>query len=77
MSDITDLALAVLGLDDDASFEVVEQALADKFEISFENFEAIVKALIPFTIPARAALSGDLYHGFVRDGWFILKESKP
>ena len=68
-----ELAGAMLGMDDEADSDAIEQALADKFEISFEAFHKIAEALLPFTVPAQAALSGESFHGFVKDGAFIVK----
>ena len=72
-TDAQDLAIAVLGLDDDADFGIVEQALCDRFEISFDAFAELVESLMPFTIPATAALTGESFHGFVKDGAFLCK----
>lgn len=68
-----ELAGAMLGLDDETDSDTIEQALADKFEISFDAFHKIAEALLPFTVPAQAALSGEAFHGFVKDGAFIVK----
>lgn len=68
-----ELAGAMLGMDDEADSDAIEQALADKFDISFDAFHKIAEALLPFTIPAQAALSGEAFHGFVKDGAFIVK----
>lgn len=71
--DVEDLARIVCGLKEDADGDAVEMALFEKFEISFEQFHAVVEALMPYTIPARAAISGESFHGFVTDGAFIIK----
>jgi hypothetical protein len=64
-----------MGLDEDsADIEAIEHALADKYGVSFEGFMKIAEALMPFTIPAKAAISGELFHGFVNDGAFICKQ---
>ena len=68
-----ELASAMLGMDDEADSDAIEQALSDKFEISFDSFHKLAEALLPFTIPATAALSGEMFHGFVKDGAFIVK----
>ena len=70
-----ELAIAVLGLneDDDPDSDQIERAMYDRFEISLETFSKIATALMPFTIPAKAAISGDVFHGFVKDGAFIVK----
>jgi hypothetical protein len=70
-----DLAIAVLGLneDDDPDNDTIEQAMFEKFEISMEQFQQVADALMPFTIPVKAAISGESFHGFVKDGAFIVK----
>ena len=73
MTDVEDLALAVLGLDDDSNILEVEQCLLDRFEISLDAFAELIAALMPFTITAKAALTGESFHGFVKDGAFLCK----
>ena len=73
--DAEELAVAVLKLDEEtADSDKIEQAIFDKFECSFEQFHKIAEALMPFTIPAKAAISGESFHGFVKDGAFISKQ---
>jgi len=73
--DAENLAVAVLGLDEEtADSDVIEQAVADKFEISMEQFQKVAEALMPFTMPAQAAISGEYFNGFVKDGAFICKQ---
>lgn len=73
--DAEELAVAVLGLDEEtADSDTIEQAVADKFEISMEQFQKVAEALMPFTIPAKAAISGEVFCGFVKDGAFICKQ---
>ena len=43
-----ELAGAMLGMDDEADSDAIEQALADKFDISFDAFHKIAEALLPF-----------------------------
>lgn len=70
-----DLAIVVLGLneDDDPDHDTIEQAMFDRFEISMEQFQHVVEALMPFTVPAQAAISGESFHGFVKNGAFIVR----
>lgn len=70
-----ELAIAVLGLneDDDPDSHQIEQAMYDRFEITLEQFQKVAEALLPFTVPAKAAISGDAFQGFVKDGAFIVK----
>jgi hypothetical protein len=74
--EVEDLAMSMLGLDEDMDdIEAVEHAFADKYGISLESFMKIAEALMPFTIPAKAAISGELFHGFVKDGAFTCKQN--
>lgn len=70
-----ELAVAVLGYseDDELDSDTIEQKVFEKFEVSMEQFQKIAEALMPFTIQARAAISGELFHGFVKNGAFIVK----
>lgn len=72
--DIEELANAVLGLADESNngrdYDVI---LYEKFGITMDQFNDIVTALIPFTVPAETMLSGEKFNGFVRDGHFIIK----
>lgn len=70
-----ELAIVALGLneDDDPDSDTIEQSMFDKFEISLEQFQAVAEALMPLTIPAKAAISGEAFNGFVKDGAFIVK----
>lgn len=74
-TDIEELAVAVLGLneDDDPDSDTIEQAIYDKFECDFNVFHKIVESLIDFTIPAKSALTETVFNGFVKDGMFIVK----
>lgn len=69
-----ELATAMMGMDEESDSNAVEQALFDRYDISFENFQRIAEDLIPFTIPAKTGLKGDLFSGFVKDGAFICKK---
>ena len=71
--DLDDLAIAALGLLEDADSDTIETALAEKLDCSFEQFEAVIEAVIGFTIPAQAAVSGEAFKGFVKDSAFIIK----
>lgn len=72
--DAEELAVAVLGLDEEtADSDAIEQAVFDGLGVSMEGFQKVADALLPFTIPAKAAISGEAFHGFVKDGAFIVK----
>lgn len=72
--DAAELAANVLGFPDNYDSDKIENALFDKWEISFEQFHKVAEALMPFTIPATAAISGRAFNGFVKDGVFICKQ---
>ena len=72
--DVEDLARVVCGLPDDASEDEIDEALEEKHMLTFDAFERAVHALIKYTIPANAALTGKVYQGFVKDGAFICKQ---
>lgn len=77
--DIEELAAIVCGLDYmDCDSNEVEQALYDKFECSFEQFEKIVDALVPFTPIVTTALLGAKVQGFVcQDSMIVKQEVQP
>jgi len=70
-----ELAVAILGFcdDDELDSDTIEQKVLEKFDVSLEQFAAVADALMPFTVPARAAISGETFSGFVKDGAFIVK----
>lgn len=79
--EIIELALAVLGLDEDFDDEdelddYIEEKVIERFNVNLEQFGKIAEALIPLTIPARSPLTNKLYQGFTRDGecWVFKKE---
>jgi hypothetical protein len=74
--DAEELADAILGLTDDQVNNApdYDALLDDKFGVDLETFSAIADALMQFTIPARAAISGEMFRGFVKDGAFIVKQ---
>ncbi|MCL2656866.1 MAG: hypothetical protein FWD62_05480 [Betaproteobacteria bacterium] len=71
--EIEDLAKLITGLSEDSADDDVEMALVDTFEISFEMFCKLVKALVPYTVSAEAAISGEKFKGFVSEGSFVIK----
>lgn len=74
--DAEELAIVVCGLNenDDPDDSAIEDALYEKFDCSIEQFHKIAEALMPFTIPAKSALTDTVYCGFVKDGMFIAKQ---
>ena len=68
--DIEELAYRAMGMDEeDAELAIndgdVDEALYEKYEVSFEHYCMIVKDLLPFTRPMKAAISGEMFHAFV------------
>lgn len=79
--DTQELACAILGLNyddlvDEGRENEIDEALYEKFEISMEQFENIVEALLPFTPVVKAGLSGKMYHAFVneKEGLMLVKK---
>ncbi|MCR5037909.1 MAG: hypothetical protein K6A94_01030 [Bacteroidales bacterium] len=79
--ELQELACAILGLNCDELINEdreneIDESLYDKFEISMEQFENIVAALLPFTPVVKAGLSGKKYHAFVneKEGLMLVKK---
>ena len=70
-----ELAVAVLGYcdDDELDSETIENKMEEQFGVGMSQFQAIADALMPLTIPGESPLSGELFHGFVKDGSFVVK----
>ncbi len=80
MYGMEDLAAEVVGLggteyEDD--IQQIDDLLMEKFNIDYESFEDLVKALIPFTIATRTALGNKLCQGFVKGNSFLVKAELP
>ena len=76
--DAEELAMHVLGLDENAADDVdFDDLMYDKFEISMEQFHKIAETLSDFTVPMQAGISGKMFRGFVKDGYFITKDEVP
>ena len=70
-----ELAMLVVGLDENTVNDAdLDEALYAKFDVSMEQFHSIAKALIPFTVPAQAGVSGRWFQGFTYNGYFISKK---
>ncbi len=80
MYGIEDLAAELVGLADteqEDDFEEIDRLLMEKFNIDYESFEYLIKALIPFTISTRTALGNKLCQGFVKGNAFLVKALLP
>lgn len=71
--EVEELAEVVCGLPEGSGRDTIEQALCDKFEISIESFEKLIKALAPMTPAAVSPLTGEAFSGFARNGTFIVR----
>lgn len=71
--EVEELAEAICGLPEGTDRDTTEQVLFDKFEISFESFGKLIKALAPMTPAAVSPLTGEAFSGFARGGAFIVK----
>ena len=65
MFGIEELVAEVCGLDEDAEYVELDEAVYEKFGITMEDFEKVAKALLPHTPIVEAAMSGSLYNAFV------------
>ncbi|MDR0576125.1 MAG: hypothetical protein LBI87_00945 [Candidatus Accumulibacter sp.] len=71
--EVEELAIAVLGIHEDSDSDAIEQALADRFEVSGDQFKKIAEALIPFTVAAKSSITDNWYQGFAKHDEFIVK----
>lgn len=74
MYEAEELAIAVLGLCENSESDDIENAIFNRFDVDLSTFTDIAQALIPFTTPAQAAITGKMYQGFVKDNAFIVKK---
>lgn len=68
--DIEQLAYRAMGnTEDEAEIAInegdIDEAIFEKYEISFEQYCKVVKDLLPFTPQVRSGLSDNLFHAFV------------
>lgn len=68
--DIEELAYRAMGKTEEETDKAInegdiDEALHEKYEISFEQYSKIVKDLLPFTPLVQAGISGTLFHAFV------------
>ena len=66
------VARVVLNLPEDSIISV-DEALLEQFNCTLEQFHSIANALMPFTIPVRPHIDGEIYCGYVRDGAFMAR----
>ena len=80
--DVQNFACAVLGLNydtlvDNLDENKIDKALYEKFNISIEQFNDIVEALLPFTPAIKAGPSGEKYHAFINKKRHCILVKKP
>ena len=80
MSDAYDLALALVAPNADPvdHFEYgdkIDVLLAEKYGISSDNFEALVKDLLPLCMVGKSPLPETVYRGFANDECWLMKLS--
>jgi hypothetical protein len=61
---------------DDLDFDIAEEAIYDRFGISFDLFYDIINFLIDYTPIIKSQLTGKRYRGFVNkeDTMFLIKK---
>ena len=64
MIDTHELICHLCNLDDDSTYDELEQAIFDNFEVSIDAFDAIVHALLPLIDVGKSELTGEIYKGF-------------
>lgn len=68
------LAIEVLGLSEKyLRVGTVEHALHMSLDVTLEQFRAVADALLPFTLPGASMLTGELFHGYVKNDEFVVK----
>jgi len=73
-TDIEELARILLGSDENADADEIEQELYDEYEISFEQFVKLIRALVKFTPVVETAILRTKAQGFVHEGALIVKQ---
>ncbi|WP_095210355.1 hypothetical protein [Endozoicomonas ascidiicola] len=68
--DIEELAYRAMGKTEKEAEKAInagdiDEALYEKYEISFDQYSQIVKDLLPFTPQIKGGLTGNLFHAFV------------
>lgn len=73
--DIEELLSLMFGVSDaqrEDGFDF-DDLLYDNFAIGFDEFSAVVAALLPLTPVVASALTGKKYHAFIKDGLALVK----
>ena len=64
MIDTHELICHLCNLDDNSTYDELEQAVFDNYEVSIDAFDAIVHALLPLVDVGKSELTGKTYTGF-------------
>ena len=64
MIDIYEIVCNLCDLKQDSDYDDVHQALWDKYEVDMDNFEKIIKDLLPLIDIGESPLTGIKYKGF-------------
>ena len=74
--EIEELLSAMYGVTDDQRNDGFDfdELLYEEFEIGFEEFSKIIKALLPLTPMVESAITGKKYHAFIKDGRTLVKQ---
>lgn len=74
--DIEELLSAMYGITEDQRNDGFDfdDLLYEKFEIGFEEFSKVIKALLPLTPIVESALTGKKYHAFMKEGLALVKQ---
>lgn len=75
--EIEELAIHLCGLSEDAESDDIEEALYDKFELSFDQLRKLAALLVPLCMVAESPLSKKVYRGFGANGTWLAKQELP
>lgn len=64
MIDTHELICHLCDLDDNSTYDELEQAIFDNYEVSIDAFDAIARALLPLVDVGKSELTGKTYKGF-------------
>lgn len=64
MIDTHELICHLCNLDDNSTYDELEQAIFDNYEVSIDAFDAIAHALLPLVDVGKSELTGKTYKGF-------------
>lgn len=75
--DVNELICHLCGLNEDADYDEVVDSLWEKYQIDFENFEKLIKDILPLIDVGVSPLTKQTHKGFSRQadgvGFWLLK----